>query len=112
MLTEGDREVKYYLLILTCLCTRNIHLELLPDQTTDQFVLALVRFCNIHGIPEAIYSDNASTFTTGALVMKDVFTSNEFKASSGTHSIKHIIQLSISTYLCMPHGSDQFGKDK
>ena len=90
MLTEGDREVKYYLLILTCLCTRAIHLELLPDQTAAQFVLALVRFCNAHGIPDAIYSDNASTFTTGALVMKDVFTSNEFKASFGTHSIKHI----------------------
>ena len=54
------------------------------------FVLALVRFYNNHGIPEAIYSDNASTFTSGALVMKEVFTSNEFKASFGTHTIKHI----------------------
>ena len=55
----GEQEVKYYLLILTCLSTRAIHLELIPDQSAEQFVLALVRFCNVYGIPDDIYSDNA-----------------------------------------------------
>ena len=73
MVKEGEEEVKYYLLILTCLCTRAIHIDLLPDQSMDQFVLALVRFCNVYGIPEAIYSDNAASFTSGALVLKHVF---------------------------------------
>ena len=53
---EGEEEVKYYLLILTCLCTRAIHIDLLPDQSMEQFVLALVRFCNVYGVPEAILS--------------------------------------------------------
>ena len=86
---EGEEEVKYYLLILTCLCTRAIHIDLLPDQSMEQFVLALVRFCNVYGVPEAIYSDNAATFISGALVMKHVFTSDEFKSAFGTHTIKH-----------------------
>ena len=90
MVKEGESEVKYYLLILTCLSTRAIHLELLPNQSTEQFVLALVRFCNVYGIPEAIYSDNALSFVSGALVMQEVFTSDEFKSAFGTHSIKHI----------------------
>ena len=90
MVKEGEKEVKYYLLILTCLSTRAIHLELIPNQSTEQFVLALVRFCNVYGIPEAIYSDNALSFISGALVMKEVFTSDEFKSAFGTHSIKHI----------------------
>ena len=89
MVKEGGKEVKYYLLILTCLCTRAIHIDLLPDQSMDQFVLALVRFCNVYGIPEAIYSDNAASFTSGALVLKHVFTSDEFKSAFGTHTIKH-----------------------
>ena len=90
MVKEGEREVKYYLLLITCLCTRAIHLELLADQSTEQFVLALVRFCNRYSIPEAIYSDNAQSFKGGALVMKEVFTSDEFKAAFGTHSIKGV----------------------
>ena len=32
---EGEEEVKYYLLILTCLCTRAIHIDLLPDQSME-----------------------------------------------------------------------------
>ena len=89
MVKEGGEEKKYYLLIFTCLCTRAIHIDLLPDQSTEQFVLALVRFCNDYGIPEAIYSDNAATFTSGALVLRQVFTSDEFKSAFGTHNIKH-----------------------
>ena len=89
MVREGDKEEKYYLLIFTCLCTRAIHIELLPAQSVEQFVLALVRFCNIYGIPDAIYSDNAATFISGANVLKQVFTSDEFKSAFGTHNIKH-----------------------
>ena len=90
LVKSGEQELKYYLLIVTCLSTRAIHLELLPDQSTEQFVLALVRFCNVYGIPEAIYSDNAHSFTSGALIMSKVFTSDEFKSAFGVHSIKHI----------------------
>ena len=86
---EGGQEVKYYILLMTCLCTRAIHIDLLPDQSMEQFILALVRFCNIYGIPESVYSDNAATFNSGLLVLKDVFTSDEYRQAFGTHTINH-----------------------
>ena len=53
------KEKKYCIFIFTCLSIRAIHLELLPDMSTVQLVLAFVRFANIFGIPTHIYSDNA-----------------------------------------------------
>ena len=38
---------KYYLLIFTCLNVRAVHLELVPDMSTKQFVLAFLRFSHI-----------------------------------------------------------------
>ena len=39
-------EKKFYLLIFTCLNVRACHVELIPEMSTEHFVLALVRFCN------------------------------------------------------------------
>ena len=56
----GDKKV--YLLVFTCLSVRAIHIELLQDMSAKSFVLALIRFTNLFGIPECIYSDNARSF--------------------------------------------------
>ena len=57
MVKEGGVDVKYYMLIFTCLNVRACHIELLPNMTAAQFVYALIRFCNQYGIPDNIYSD-------------------------------------------------------
>uniref|UniRef100_A0A7E4UTD0 Integrase_H2C2 domain-containing protein n=1 Tax=Panagrellus redivivus TaxID=6233 RepID=A0A7E4UTD0_PANRE len=49
-------------LILTCLSTRAIHLELVCDLTVISFVSALTRFTCRRRVPSVIYSDNATTF--------------------------------------------------
>ena len=54
-------EKKAYILLFTCSLTRAIHLELLPDQTTNEFIRALNRLIARRGCPETIYSDNAKT---------------------------------------------------
>ena len=56
---EGDKEVKMYLLVFTCLNVRACHLELILEMSTNKFFLVLIRFCNEYGIPSTIYSDNA-----------------------------------------------------
>ncbi|CAL4117170.1 unnamed protein product, partial [Meganyctiphanes norvegica] len=38
MVREGKTEKKMYLLLFTCLNIRSVHMELLPDMTTGQFV--------------------------------------------------------------------------
>lgn len=53
---------KAYIALFTCAVTRAVHLELVSDQTTENFLLALKRFIARRGLCRTIYSDNARTF--------------------------------------------------
>ena len=79
-----------YLLIFTCLNIRAIHIELVQDMSTHSFILALLRFTNIYGIPSHIYSDNAKSFIAGRNLMEEVFASSEFNDKFEIYHIKHI----------------------
>ena len=83
-------EKKFYLLIFTCLNVRACHVELIPEMSTEHFVLALVRFCNEYGIMSHIYSDNAKSFIAGVHVLEKVIASEEFKDRFNIYNIKHI----------------------
>ena len=54
--------VKGYFLIITCCCTRAVHIELTPDLSVKLFLLAFRRFISRCGIPENIISNNFKTF--------------------------------------------------
>ena len=81
---------KMYLLIFTCLNIRAIHIELVQDMSTHSFILALLRFTNIYGIPSHIYSDNTKSFIAGCNLMEEVFASGEFNDKFEIYHIKHI----------------------
>lgn len=53
---------KSYIALFTCAVTRAIHLELVSDQSTENFLLAFKRFISRRGLCKVIYSDNARTF--------------------------------------------------
>ena len=91
MVREGEVDTKYYLLIFSCLNVRACHIELLPDMSAEQFVLALIRFCNQYGIPDNIYSDNAATFSAGVIKMSKVFSSQIYQEHFGTSNIRHLL---------------------
>ena len=57
-----EKMVKAYFLIITCCCTRAVHIELTPDLSVKLFLLAFRRFISRCGIPENIISDNFKTF--------------------------------------------------
>ncbi|EGT42388.1 hypothetical protein CAEBREN_16468 [Caenorhabditis brenneri] len=61
--------LKSHILLITCATTRLIHLELVRDLSTDEFLMALSRFMNRRGCPETITSDNASTFTLASEIL-------------------------------------------
>ena len=87
---EDKAERKYYILIFTCLNVHACHIELIPEMSTNHFVLALVRFCNEYGIPDTVYSDNAKSFIAGVHFMERVFTCDDFKQQFGVYEIKHM----------------------
>ena len=67
------------MLIYTCLNTCACHIDLLPDMSAEHFVLSLIRFSNLYGIPDSLYSDNAASFLAGAIKLNQVFHSPIFK---------------------------------
>ena len=95
---QGDRKV--YLLLFTCLNVRAIHLELINDMSIHSFVLSMIRFINIYGLPSHLYSDNARSFVAGCKLFDKLYASNEFSHKLGKYNIK---------YLTIPLYSPWFG---
>ena len=59
---EGRKDIKRYGLILTCLCSRAIHVEVLDDMTTDAFINALRAFMAIRGSVRQLRCDQGTNF--------------------------------------------------
>lgn len=58
--------VKGYVAVFVCLTTRAVHLELVSDLSTTQFMKAFKRFIGRRGIPAYMFSDNALNFIGAA----------------------------------------------
>ena len=59
---EGRRELIKYGLILTCMCSRAIHIEMLDDLTSDAFINALRSFISIRGAVWLLRCDQGKNF--------------------------------------------------
>ncbi|XP_063631344.1 uncharacterized protein LOC134802640 [Cydia splendana] len=59
---RGCRIVKVYIAIFICFTTKAIHLELVGDLTSNNYLMALNRFMSRRGKPANIYSDNGTSF--------------------------------------------------
>lgn len=58
--------------VFVCLSTRMIHIETVTNLTTERFIWALQRFSSIYGMPEKMFSDNATTFKGAATELKAI----------------------------------------
>ena len=58
---------KSYIVLLTCACTRGIHLELVPDMGASALIRALKRCQARRGSPQFVISDNGKTFKDSTL---------------------------------------------
>ena len=56
------RNCKAYILLFACSLTRAIHLELLSNQATEEFMKAFKRFIARRGRPQIVSSDNRRSF--------------------------------------------------
>ena len=62
---------KRYVLLVTCLATRAIHLEVAQGLDTDSFLLALRRFIGRRGRPRCICSDNGTNLVGGERELRE-----------------------------------------
>ena len=70
---ENGSVKKSYIALFTCAVTRAVHLELVSDQSTETFLLALKRFISRRGLCKVIYSDNAKTFKRADQDLKELW---------------------------------------
>ena len=73
------KEGKAYILLFACSLTRAIHLELLPNQTAEEFIRSLKKFIARKGRPRKIYSDNGRSFTAAATWLSKVMKAEQLQ---------------------------------
>ncbi|CAI5661726.1 unnamed protein product [Oreochromis niloticus] len=59
---EGRKELKRYGLLITCMCSRAVHLEMLDDLSTDSLINSLRAFMAIRGTVRQIRCDQGTNF--------------------------------------------------
>ena len=57
-----NETTKVYVVLFSCCSSRAVHLERVPNMTTDSFICSLRRFCSRRGVPNIFLSDNAKQF--------------------------------------------------
>ena len=71
--SKTKKEMKAYIVLYTCSLTRAIFLDLLPDQSMDEFLRSLKRLIARRGRPQKIFSDNSRTFVAAAKWLKKIW---------------------------------------
>ena len=68
---------KVWICLFMCCIVRAVHLDIVPDMSTQAFIRSLKRFIARRGLPRRIVSDNAKTFKAAAKVIKVVVSNEE-----------------------------------
>ena len=86
---------KGYMIVFVCFCTKAVHLELVMNQSTEQFIAALERFISRRGLPCHIHSDNGKNFTGAKNELQEFYNklqSRETQNHVQTYLLTHKIQ--------------------
>jgi len=70
---------KVWICLYTCYVTRAVHLDAVPDQSTESFIRCLKRFAARRGLPTRFISDNGKTFKAASKYLKTVFKDGKVK---------------------------------
>ena len=75
-----------------------MYLDLLPDQSTTEFLQSLKRFIARKGRPEKVFSDNGKTFIAAASWLKRVRNDEKLNDYLAKHGIKWKFNLSRASW--------------
>ncbi len=84
---------KTWICLFTCLVTRAVHLDVVPDLSTETFIRCLKRFTARRGLPHLFLSDNGKTFKAAARFLSVVFkdeTVQEYLSTQGSQWIFNV----------------------
>ena len=70
LIRVNRRTEKRWLLVISCLTTRAIHMEVLYTMNTNSCLMGLNNWINLRGAPKRIVSDNGSNFVGGKNLIK------------------------------------------
>lgn len=70
---RGTRTQKAYICLFICLATKAIHLELVSDLSTANFLQAFKRFLARRGLCTTLYTDHGSNFIGAKTALKDIY---------------------------------------
>ena len=71
---------KVWVCLFTCCIVRAVHLEVVPDLTTEAFLRCMKRFIARRGMPHQMLSDNGRTFEAAASQIKAIVSHPEVKS--------------------------------
>lgn len=74
---RGIIPVKAYVCVFVCFATRAIHVELVSNQSTNQFIAALRRMIARRGQIHTIWSDNGTNFVGANSFLKQIYAKNQ-----------------------------------
>ncbi|XP_068225129.1 uncharacterized protein [Palaemon carinicauda] len=82
-----------YILIVTCMASRAVYLDFCPSLESEEFVLALRRFCATHSAPSFITSDNHQTFKTARNLLQGLYEEDEIALGKKYLPDVHVLAL-------------------
>jgi hypothetical protein len=77
--TAASPSRKVWICLYTCCVTRAVHLDIVPDMTSQAFLRSFKRFTSRRSFPVRILSDNAKTFKAAAKTIAATMESPEVK---------------------------------
>ena len=79
---------KVWIVIFTCSLSRAVHLELVENSTTEQFLSAFRRFISRRGTPQFVLSDNASNLKRAERTLDYIFEHRDVQQFLAAKQIK------------------------
>jgi len=74
---QGRASLKVWIALFTCMVSRAVHLEIVPDLTTNSFLQALQNISWRKGPPKVLLSDNATCFVGANNILWEISKHNE-----------------------------------
>ncbi|KAK5979467.1 Integrase catalytic domain-containing protein [Trichostrongylus colubriformis] len=90
---------KVWICLITCLATRSVHLEVVLNNSAQEFLLASGRFIARRGTPDVVYSDNSTTFRAAESAITSVLYSPRSWELVSNYCVKHRITWKFITPL-------------